>query len=233
MCVMEAIEKAVLGLIIEGILEKKWALQDENGLQAAVIREYVAEKENVPQWTDRCAAVVHQRKVSVWASVGSQWVGCGKNLDFEPAAAAQIWYRINPYCSAVLGLGAGGIGNRAQYYGRVLTIDLRGLFEFFPEWRITPCFTAGVGVMNSWMKDPGGTPLARDMTYLAGFVPALVLGGGVRYSIGELNSLLLEVQNHRAFTDDFDAVSDGDRSDDFWTVLMGMSVSLPKIRKSN
>lgn len=44
MCVMEAVQKAVVSLIIEGILDGMWELKDPNDVNAPVIKAYLAEK---------------------------------------------------------------------------------------------------------------------------------------------------------------------------------------------
>lgn len=44
LCVLEALEKAVLSLIIEGILERKWELKNPADIDCPVIRKYLEEK---------------------------------------------------------------------------------------------------------------------------------------------------------------------------------------------
>lgn len=47
MCVLEAIEKAVLGLIIEGIRDNLWSLKNPEDINAPVIQQYLSEVESV------------------------------------------------------------------------------------------------------------------------------------------------------------------------------------------
>lgn len=47
MCVLEAIEKAVLSLIIEGILDEIWALKNLEDIKSPVIQGYLEEKKEV------------------------------------------------------------------------------------------------------------------------------------------------------------------------------------------
>ena len=44
LCVLEAIEKAVLSLIIEGIVDGNWVLKDPNDINLPVIQDYLKEK---------------------------------------------------------------------------------------------------------------------------------------------------------------------------------------------
>jgi len=44
MCVLEAIEKAVLSLIIEGVLDGSWALKNPEDIKSPVIQSYLEEK---------------------------------------------------------------------------------------------------------------------------------------------------------------------------------------------
>jgi curli production assembly/transport component CsgG len=44
LCVLEALEKAVLSLIIEGILDRKWELKNPDEIRNPVIRKYLEEK---------------------------------------------------------------------------------------------------------------------------------------------------------------------------------------------
>jgi curli production assembly/transport component CsgG len=44
LCVMEALEKAVTGLVIEGILDRLWALKNPEDMNSPVIRSYLKER---------------------------------------------------------------------------------------------------------------------------------------------------------------------------------------------
>lgn len=46
LCVQQAIEKAVLSLVIDGILDKKWALKNPDDIKSPVIRNYLKEKKS-------------------------------------------------------------------------------------------------------------------------------------------------------------------------------------------
>jgi curli production assembly/transport component CsgG len=48
LCVLEALEKAVTGLIIEGILDRLWTLKDPGDMNSPIIQSYVKEK-GIPQ----------------------------------------------------------------------------------------------------------------------------------------------------------------------------------------
>jgi len=52
MCVLEAIEKAVLSLIIEGIADGIWDLKNPEDLKSSVIQRYLQEKEEVEKSED-------------------------------------------------------------------------------------------------------------------------------------------------------------------------------------
>lgn len=45
MCVLEAIEKAVYSLIIEGIIDKRWALKNPEDIKSPIIKSYLEERE--------------------------------------------------------------------------------------------------------------------------------------------------------------------------------------------
>lgn len=47
LCVMEAIEKAVVGIVVEGILAGSWALADPEDIKAPVIQNYLEERERL------------------------------------------------------------------------------------------------------------------------------------------------------------------------------------------
>jgi curli production assembly/transport component CsgG len=49
MCVLEAIEKAVLSLIIEGVLDELWALKNPEDIKSPIIQSYLEEKKEVEQ----------------------------------------------------------------------------------------------------------------------------------------------------------------------------------------
>lgn len=45
MCVKEAIEKAVIGLIVEGILDGTWYLENPDDMAVSIVQEYLSERE--------------------------------------------------------------------------------------------------------------------------------------------------------------------------------------------
>ena len=47
MCVLEAIEKAVFSLIVEGILASNWELENPEDIKSPIIQKYLSEKESV------------------------------------------------------------------------------------------------------------------------------------------------------------------------------------------
>lgn len=53
MCVLEAIEKATTGLIIEGLLEGLWSAKDPEAINDRVVREYLEEKNKIKIRMDR------------------------------------------------------------------------------------------------------------------------------------------------------------------------------------
>jgi len=44
LCVLEALEKAVTGLIIEGIIDRLWALKNPEDMNSPVIQSYLKER---------------------------------------------------------------------------------------------------------------------------------------------------------------------------------------------
>lgn len=46
LCVTEAIEKAVLSIIVEGVLDRQWALQNPADINSEIIQDYIKEKRN-------------------------------------------------------------------------------------------------------------------------------------------------------------------------------------------
>ncbi|OGQ96957.1 MAG: hypothetical protein A2521_11880 [Deltaproteobacteria bacterium RIFOXYD12_FULL_57_12] len=51
-CVREAIEMAVINLIIEGVMDGHWALADQNDINAPIFQQYLKAKDSIPQRYD-------------------------------------------------------------------------------------------------------------------------------------------------------------------------------------
>lgn len=229
LCVMDAIERAVMSLIIEGILDKKWFLQNEKDFQTDIIQKYI--KENEQQVTDTSIPSQEPGKVRVGGSVGFQWVGYGKMNTFKPAGAIQIGYTIGSYYSSFLSIGAGKIQSSSNNFGYVVSVDLKGECKAFPEWRITPCFFPGIGIAKSFLLNSKENQLSSGKSASGGILLTYTLGGGIRYRLNASNFIILEAENHRTFSDGFHAVKDGGHTDNYWTVLTGVSMPLPKFGK--
>jgi curli production assembly/transport component CsgG len=222
MCVLEAIEKAVLSLIVEGLIDSTWSLRNKEDINSPVIREYIKEKENGNTFESASIALWNDKKLSCQFASGTQLTGAEGHRNAQLMIKNQLQYDFNPFFSGIIGVSVGKIsGNSARAeYG--LIIDFKTLLDFLPQYRVSPCLTGGAGIIKSWVKNPNSS---GEPKYPLGFVPALVWGCELRYSVTKKNTIFFAMENHIT-TDDIDGLGSKTDSDKIISFSLGTSIAL-------
>lgn len=233
MAVTEAIEKAVYSLIIEGIRDNLWTVDEKQNKEAqAVIAEYTREKQ-VMNETDVYGIrnVTDPSRVTV-QPYGSAWRYQG---DYQ-TTGARIGYglTVDTYLTPRLGIQInGGVGTLASdgvFSSPVTTLDANLIYRPFPFRRITPLFYAGAGVISFRGETPFET---RGSQYLQ-----LNGGLGFEYTMNRVLGFRLTGEYHQPTTDVLDGAANGRVYDYYWRANAGISLyvgrsgrRVPKVKK--
>ncbi len=223
MCVQEAIEKAVLSLIIEGVDEGLWSLKDSSSIDNKIIDDYYAEKAGVLSEQDYSAYKKNDDvgRLSFHIAGGIQMQGGSTNNSFEPAATLGLKIRVNPNFYIGADINASKVGHYAKYNTQVYHADLEGIIDLLPERRFSPQFYGGAFLSKSWAETINGEKISIQRKYPLGLHVGMTFGIGVNHRITDRFMLNTTLDNHIAFSDYMDGVVDDSRTDNFWRVSFG------------
>lgn len=222
MCVLEAIEKAVLSLIIEGLIDKSWFLLHEEDMNSTTITEYIKEMEKGSAFEGAPVAPWNNKQLSYNQLTGTQLTGEDGRRKVQLMVKSQLQYDFNPFISGIFGIGVGKISGNLAKNGLGIIVDLKASVDFLPQHHISPCVNSGVGIIKSWIKNPNSL---KDPEYPFGIVPAFVWGCGLRYSVSKRNKVIFAIENHIS-TGDIDGLSGKTDSDKIVAFSLGFSAAL-------
>ena len=231
LCVLEAIEKAVLGLICEGILSKSWELKNPQDIRSPIIQQYLQEKQNVDQYADlnnsRFGYLGNQfgydKGFGVTVNMGSQlYQGDYANPVLRPMGDISLLWGFHPNMLLALNGSVGRIANDDNFYTDLGSLNLQTKFSLWPNQSFKPFITLGAGGINFKAKDKQGTTLDRKKRF-NGWEPVLISGIGVEYFINPNLGFNVSLENQYTFTDYLDGVIHGKYDDYFWGFKFGLS----------
>lgn len=242
MCVMEAIEKAIYSLIIEGILDNLWELQNPDDVKSPLVQHYLKEKEEakgfvqfdeegnlIPIPDGYTAVGVVKRRLGFGLNGGEQYyLGDYNDPRFRPTGALLVRYGMNPWFSFVLSGGIGKLADKENFEALIVHADLKAVVTLLPMKRLTPYFFMGASMLNFWPEDEEGNEIERERTRgnYWGWKPAVVGGVGLEYFISGNWSTTLSMDHYFTFTDALDGIVRGSWDDHLFGVRLGFNYYL-------
>ncbi len=218
LAVKEAIEKAVRGLIIEGIDAKLWSTSKGAELNQKVINQYYEEKdiEESTRLYDR----VYEPNVSnshFDFAVGATLFD-GDLADNKFGESIQLGYETSLTNS--LGLHFNGRYQRfragTRFDEAYTSLNLNLKFEILPTDNFTPYIYGGGGYLFG----------ANDIS-----APKVQYGGGVLYKVSDRVALKLFAEQNFTFVDDIDLAINGKRDDFYFNFGVGLRYSIFRDKK--
>jgi curli production assembly/transport component CsgG len=219
--VQEAIDKAVLALIVEGIEDKLWQLGDSSAIEADVFKEYYSERDNSYR-TDYLGNVEVLNKEG--GSVG---------LNFSPSLydGDLSSGRLKPYGEVDLGFfrhkpvqlvwktGFGTASSENKYDVKIATSSLLLHYDFFRNLSATPYIQGGYGILYQdddklFLKNPEWNKNVFQFVQI---------GLGYQWKIKDKPLFLKGAVNSQIFlNDNLDDLSYGDYNDRLWYFSIGL-----------
>jgi len=235
LCVLEAIEKAVYSLTVEGIVDKLWELKNPEDINSPIIRDYFKEKEQTEQLVklDERGKLMPRKNFFNSAQVVSKKWGVGGNVTAQTYAGdyAQpelklagnffLKYGLSSRFSLLLSGGGGHIADRDYFTAKNVHVDLRTMFYLLPKRRLSPYITVGGSLLNFWTKDRQGIEIYRQRKY-GGWKPAVISGVGFEYFLSSYFGINLGIENYFSFTDELDGMVHGAKDDYPWNGRFGV-----------
>jgi len=230
MCVLEAIEKAVLCLITEGISDGLWALNDLDDINSPVIQTYLDEKEahyrpfeflETERDTLNTSNIV-TKNIGIGFDVSVQnYAGDYPDPKARPAMDIFLRYGVSDRFSLAFNTGYGELADKDNFNTGIACMELRGIVSFFPRNRLNLYVFAGGGSINFWAEDKQGNRFKRGKDF-GGWEPTFLSGIGLEYFINKHLSANMTFDNHFTLSDQLDGIISGDIDDTFWNGKAGL-----------
>lgn len=216
LAVREAIEKALISLIVEGLQDGLWQLKNEEDWNLPVINRYQHEEEISRQsdYLGRRYQQVAQGRFSLGVQGGTfRYAGDYAQPGFEPAGELFFAWHATPWLSTSLNLGQGILSAEQAYRQSFFQACLQTIWKLSPRNRFSPYLRLGGGLISENYR-----PLKQ-------IYPLMISGLGGQLALSEHVSLLADVRHYYTFTDELDKVEQGKWNDFFWSAHLGIAIN--------
>jgi curli production assembly/transport component CsgG len=220
MAVKDAIELAVIGLIVEGLTDGLWGLQNPADMENPVIKEYLKEKEMHDE-----VGVFGEEKLERRGKLGVSFSGAATffNGDYSdsqilPAGEVGFDFPANKTWSASLGIGYNQLGIYNGYKSNVGSVDLSLRYRLFNQERFSPYLKVGAGSMYEIDNSLGLESSSNSSFYYYGLAE---LGG--EYLINNRFGISGGINWRMLANDDLDRVEQGKFNDFVWQGKLGLT----------
>ncbi|WKK74315.2 CsgG/HfaB family protein [Marivirga salinae] len=220
MAVKEAIEKAVIGLVIEGIDDQLWQVMDTVDLQGDVINQYKTEQIN-NNYIDAFGLEVRERRDNWGIGINGSAIKCeGDYVNGETLGAAEIAMEYSPKSafSVMTNLGVGKISASGGFNSILSYADLGVKYKFLHLNTMTPYIYIGGGTVKELMND-------RDskIEYYQDFYPLGTVEFGFEHLLKNNFGIHGAVNYRHVLSDNLDGLEFGEYDDFFWGVSIGVT----------
>ena len=215
--VTEAIEKAIMSLIIEGIDDKLWDPLEPRKMAESPVKEYKKEKEMIPK-TDLFGKKIDNRRGIIAFRPGiSSLLYQGDYPDALIRNGIDLGFQINPLPAVGLSLqyGLNSLSTKKYYSARVSYVELDGTYRLFPYDGFTPFLHAGIGFITE--------NLNNRFDYRQPLYPKVHAGAGFEILLNDHTGLHFSADYHYLFSDGLDLIEQGKYNDLYWRGTMGIN----------
>jgi len=230
-CVTEAIEKAVESMIIEGVNDKLWGLQNPKDTASVAFTNYEAEK-RINYETDPLGRKIDKNnrgKLTLGFNAGSNlYSGDFATSYLRPKGSLLVGTALNPYLHLDLELGYRGLMVLQKVDDYVYFGDVSLRYVFLPFEKLTPFCSLGAGFdVNRFglgfnQKLSGVGLSERDL------LPKINGVFGLEYMVNNRLGLSVSCGTNYYLNDYFDGTKAGKYNDFSWGISLGMKVYLMK-----
>jgi len=212
----EAIEKAVEGLIIEGIKDGIWHAKLNDAAKAKLIADYEREKDEAASTALYERFLTKKRgKYGISAALGSALInGDLPNPQLEFNSKIGVKRDLNSYLNLDLSYSKYNLENKELFNEGFMSLDLNLEYKMLPFDKFTPYVFGGVG--------------ANASNYFKRVNPKLQVGFGFEYLVKGNLGIYLFGEHNLVFSDEIDKTIAGDVDDMFYRFGLGVNIYLSK-----
>lgn len=224
-CVTEAIEKAVESMIIEGVEDKLWALQNPKDTASVAFLNYQDER-RANYKTDPLGRLLekdNRGKLVLGVSGGSSsFLGDYTAGDVRPQTSTKIGVAINSrlFLDSEVGYRGLMVQKKVDDYSLCSALSLR--YVFLPYDRFTPYLSMGGG----FDFHNTGVGLTADQ-----YIPKMNGRIGMEYMLKKKLGLSISSDWNYYLNDRFDGAKSGRYNDASWGISVGVKFYLFKLRQ--
>ncbi len=223
LAVTEAIEKAVHGLIVEGVLENLWTLKNQEDIESDQIQNYRKEKEETLEYDHLGRPFNQEIRGKMYGTVlasGQFYSGDYSQSGLRPGSSLGIGFGFTKNFFLELNAGAQRIFVKDLMSSNELYSDLNLQFLANPMGRFSPHLSLGGGAYF----DPGRNVGRSDKKY----IPYLAYGVGLEYLTGDRLAITGKAFVNQLFSDMYDGAKIGAYNDHIWGVKVGIKFYMGK-----
>jgi curli production assembly/transport component CsgG len=219
MAIKEAIEKAVISLVIEGLKDGLWEAKDPVA-DKAILQNYVEEKaENLGIGVYGNELRDRRGKFGINLTGGAFFYnGDVSDSKILPVGEFAVDFPASSPLSVSLSAGYGRLGTEQGYQSTLGYTDISVRYRFFNQQRYSPYIKLGGGVLSEMENNvnPEVTFTSSIYTYGSG-------EAGFEYLLNDRLGLNSGVNFKGLFTDDLDEVTQGKYNDFIWQAKLGIT----------
>ena len=224
MAIKEAIEKAVISLVLEGIKEGLWTAKEQKDGEEA-LKIYTEEKiEN--QSIGVYGNELRDRRGNFGFNLSGgafYYNGDISHSAFLPAGEAGIDFAARSPLSVSLNIGYGRVGTELGYQSSLAYSEVSLRYRLFNLQRHSPYVKIGGGVLSEIENN-----INPEVNFTSIFYPYGMGEAGFEYLLSDGLGLSGGVNFKGLFSDDLDAVPQGKYNDFIWQAKVGITLYIGK-----
>ena len=223
MAITEAVEKAVHGLIIEGILDNLWALADQKEISNEQVQNYMKErKQNIEiDYLGRHFEQNYRSHFYLSAlGTGQCYLGDYSTSKIRPGGTFNLGFGFTTSIFVEANLGYQQIHVADVMLSNEYYSDLNFLYLANPRGRFSPYFSLGAGSYH----DMGDTIGKSKKTWM----PYIAYGVGLEYLITDKLAVTGRGFVNQILSDSYDGSDVGAFNDYVWGAKLGFKIYLGK-----
>ncbi len=217
----DAIEKAVEGLIIEGIQDKLWTAKEGEMTNNLLVKEYLEEKEMEESKLlyNRTQTERDYSNTFSFSAIGTLFKGDYANSQVTPGVTLGYSRKFTNYFHLNLNTSFLEIKSGETFSRQFVDVALNAEFVFLPFDKFTPYAYGGFGMMFD-IEDSRNNPDKSKVNP----PPKKIQGGlGVLFYVSDAVGIKAYAESNMTFSDNLDLVENGKRDDYYYNFGIGIN----------
>ena len=217
LAVTEAIEKAVQSMIIEGVLDELWELEEPRETVSRAFLDYKKEKELIPQ-TDIFGKKIDNRRAQWGLGAGSTnflYAGDYPDAKLGMGLGVNIQYNQSPRLGFSFDADMSKLKTSQYYSAMISSMEINARWRLMPYDIFTPLANFGFGgvIENDESR----------FNFNGSWIAKAQAGLGFEYMIGNNIGLRGVADYNYVFSDQLDNIEQGKYNDFYWRFNLGIN----------